>query len=315
MSLRMRIFAVALLIGAASLTGAEESAKEKRPPIYQTDGKGMARVKEALALAQKENRRVLLMVGGNWCGWCHKLHDVFTKEPAIRALIGAEYDLVTIDSQADRAVIEKWKIEPKGYPYLVVLDATGAKLTEQETGSLEIGSRHDPKKVQAFLERWKAAPLAAGEVFAAALKQAREQQKNVFLRVGTPWCRWCVRMDRFLAQPSVAKLLAQDYVVVKIDSQRMTGARAVIDEVRRPGEGGGIPWFAFLDSEGRILVTSTRPGTGNVGFPVDRKTEIPHFVDMLKQTRSKISDADIAKVVEALIAAGPQPRAEVQEQP
>ena len=306
------MIASVLLACAASSGGAEAPAKPKRQPIYQTDGEGMARVEQALVRAEKENRRVLLMVGGNWCGWCYKLHDVFQEERAIRTLLGVEYELVMIDSQADKAVLEKWKIKPKGYPYLAVLDAAGTKLTEQETGSLEIGSKHDPKKVQAFLAKWKAAPLEAGQMFAAALKQAQTEHKNVFIRVGAPWCGWCVRMDKFLAQPPVAKILAKDYVVVKIDQQRMTNAKAVIDKIRKPSEGGGIPWFAFLDAQGNILITSTKPGGGNVGFPVDRKTEIPHFIEMLKQTRSKISDADITLLVEALIEAGPPPRAEAQ---
>ncbi|MBI4627023.1 MAG: hypothetical protein HY736_27845 [Verrucomicrobia bacterium] len=33
--------------------------------------------------------------------------------------------------------------------------ATGKQLTTQETGALEDGDRHSPKKVLAFLDRWK----------------------------------------------------------------------------------------------------------------------------------------------------------------
>ena len=45
-----------------------------------------------------------------------------------------------------------------------------------------------------------------------------------------------------------------------------------------------------------------------VSFPVDQKTEIPHFVEMLKKTRLKISDEDIAYLREGLIKADPRPR-------
>ncbi len=295
-----------LLVCNALSHGAATPAKPKRKPIYQTDGKGLQRAEAALVRARAGNKHVLLKIGGNWCGWCYKLHDVFHKDAAIKNLIRAEYELVMIESQADKAVIEKWKIKAKGYPYLAVLDAAGRKLTEQETGSLEIGSKHDPAKVKAFLEKCKATPLEAGQVFATALEQARKEKKNVFIRIGAPWCAWCVRMDKFLAQPPVAKILAKDYVVVKIDQQRMTSAKAVIDKIRKPGEGGGIPWFAFLDAQGHILVTSTKPGAGNVGFPVDREKEIPHFVEMLKKTRSKISDEEIDLIVTALVKADPR---------
>ena len=235
-----------VLILAAGVAGGGEGSKAERKPIYQVDGKGMERVEAALVRAGRDNKRVLLKIGGNWCGWCYKLHDVLNQEKAVASLLRAEYELVMIDSQADKAVIEKWGIRPKGYPYLAVLDA--------------------------------------------------------------PWCGWCVRMDKFLARPEIAKILEKDYVVAKIDLTRMTGAEAVVAKIRKPGEGGGIPWFAFVDESGEILITSTKPGGGNIGFPVDPEKEIPHFVAMLKQTRAKISEADIEYLRAALIKADPRPR-------
>ena len=74
------------------------------------------------------------------------------------------------------------------------------------------------------------------------------------------------------------------------------------------GQNGGIPWFAFLDAKGNVLVTSTKPDGGNVGFAVDPETEIPHFVEMLKKTRSKISDEEIKQIAEALAKADPRAR-------
>ena len=93
-----------LLVCAAGVVGGEEAAKAKRKPIYQVDGKGMERVEAALVRAGRDNKRVLLKIGGNWCGWCYKLHDVFQEEKAVASLLRAEYELVMIDSQADKAV-------------------------------------------------------------------------------------------------------------------------------------------------------------------------------------------------------------------
>ena len=45
-------------------------------------------------------RRVLVMFGGDWCGWCHKLHDLFAYDPAIRELLHEEYVLVMVDTKA-----------------------------------------------------------------------------------------------------------------------------------------------------------------------------------------------------------------------
>jgi hypothetical protein len=198
-----------------------------------------------------------------------------------------------VDNRADKPVLEKWQITPNAYPYLAVLDPSGKKVIEQETGSLEIGDKHDPNKVRTFLEKWKPAPLDANDVFASALTRAKKEDKRVFIRVGAPWCGWCRRLDAFLARPQVETILKKDYVVVKIDQDRMKGAKEVIQRIRKPTEGAGIPWYAFLDKDGRILITSTKPGAGNIGFPADPNTEIPYFLHMFKETRSKITDADI----------------------
>ena len=80
---------------------------------------------------------------------------------------------------------------------------------------------------------------------------------------------------------------------MKIDQDRMKGAREVIQRIRKPTEGAGIPWFAFLDKDGSILITSTRPGGRNIGYPAEPEFGIPHFVHMLKTTRSKTTDAEI----------------------
>ena len=283
----------ALLALWVAAFAAGEQAKPKREPIYAEDGKGMERIEQALVAAKRENRRVLLKIGGNWCPWCYKLHDLFHTDKAIQRILSEEYELVLIDNRVDKPVFEKWRIKPNGYPYLAVLDLAGKKVTEQETGSLEIGDKHDPNKVKTFLEKWKPVPLDANDVFAAALAQAKKEDKRVFIRVGAPWCGWCRRLDAFLAKPQIETILKKDYVFIKIDQDRMKGAKAVIQRIRKPVEGAGIPWYAFLDKDGRILITSTKPGAGNIGFPSDPNTEIPYFIHMLKTTRSKITDADI----------------------
>lgn len=290
---------VILILGVWA-AGAGEQAKPKREPIYKEDGKGMERVEQALAEAGRENKRVLLKIGGNWCPWCYKLHDLLHSDKAIQKILSEEYELVMVDNRADKPIIEKWKIEPNGYPYLAVLDPAGRKVIEQETGSLEVGDKHDPNKVKTFLEKWKPAPLDANDVFTSTLAQAKKEDKRVFIRVGAPWCGWCRRLDAFLARPQIAAILKKDYVLVKIDQQRMKGATQVIQRIRKPTEGPGIPWFAFLDKDGRTLITSTKPGAGNIGFPSDPNTEIPYFVHMLKETRSKITDAEIELIAAEL---------------
>ncbi|MCI0588217.1 MAG: hypothetical protein L0323_15415 [Planctomycetes bacterium] len=66
----------------------------------------------------------------------------------------------------------------------------------------------------------------------------------------------------------------------------------------RPGEGGGIPWFAFLDSKGAVAATSDGP-KGNVGCPVESE-EIDHFLSMLKGGGSRLTPEQVATVEKGL---------------
>src|SRR5262245_41667101 len=85
---RACLFMVAVLLGAipARPARSQEALKEeelarptKREPIYDEQADAKAQIGAALTKAKRHNTRVLIMFGGNWCGWCYKLHDVFTK--------------------------------------------------------------------------------------------------------------------------------------------------------------------------------------------------------------------------------------------
>lgn len=290
--------ATGLLIALAGPAAAQDAdapaaAKAEAPKadIYDEKADAEKLVADALAVAKRENKRVLLMFGGNWCGWCHKLHAVFKADAEIARTLSHEYVLVMIDTAAPKAeqVIARYEpgIRSGGVPYLTVLDADGKLVANQATGPLEEGDHHDPTKVLAFLEEQKAPPVDAQKAFDDALAEARSEGKKVFLHFGAPWCGWCHRLEAFLAREDMRDLLGAEFVDLKIDIDRTAEGKAILERYRG-GEGGGIPWFAFLDGEGKALATSDGPG-GNVGFPYAPE-EIAHFLDMLKKTTSLTPD-------------------------
>jgi thioredoxin-related protein len=113
-------------------------------------------IAEAIALAQKENKRIILDVGGEWCGWCKKLDKFFEENVEASAILKAKYLLVKVNfspENKNEAVLSRY---PKinGYPHLFVLDKNGKLLHSQDTGELETGDHHDPAKVIPFLKEW-----------------------------------------------------------------------------------------------------------------------------------------------------------------
>lgn len=93
--------------------------------------------------------------------------------------------------------------------------------------------------------------------------------------------------------------MARDYVDLKVDTDRHLHGEAVAKRLR--GErSGGIPWSVITDAEGAELVTSDGPG-GNIGCPVSAE-ERAHFIDMVRRTRVRITDDELA-VLESELAA------------
>jgi len=159
MRLSVLAFVIASLGGLVALRAAEP-ANKKRDPIYNEQADAKAQIAEALARAKRDGKRILIMWGGNWCKWCYRLHDVFEQDKPVREALGRSYELVLIDFNANPGLGAGYQIE-RSFPYLTVLDADGKVLKNQSTGEFEVGDKHDPAKVLAFLNQWKPAGPAS----------------------------------------------------------------------------------------------------------------------------------------------------------
>ena len=101
-----------------------------------------------------------------------------------------------------------------------------------------------------------------------------------------------------MARAEVAPLLAKDFVLCKIDTDRMTGGQDMLNGTK--GKGGGIPWFCVMDVDGSSLGDSNGP-QGNIGCP-NTDEEIAVFIDLLKKVKVRLTDDDIAALQKALVA-------------
>lgn len=287
-------------------------AQDAKPKlIYDEQADAREQIAEALEHAKKENRRVLIQWGANWCGWCHLLHDTFKKDKDVRRKLLYEYDLVLIDvrkfdKNIDYAMTLGADLKANGLPYLTVLNADGKPIANQETGSLEakIDGKpgHDPKAVASFLTEHQAPYLDAESILATGLKTAKEQDKRVFLHFGAPWCGWCHRLEDWMANEKVAAILDKHFVDVKIDVDRTLRGNEMKDRMTK-GESAGIPWYAFLDAEGKIVVDSTLPEKGNIGYPYTNE-EIATFMKVIQEAARTLSDEDIKRLVKSLRSRG-----------
>jgi thioredoxin-related protein len=301
------------VVGPPGVTSPEQEApaqKQPRKNIYDESADAKEQIAAALARAKKENRRVLIQWGANWCGWCHLLHDCFEKNGDVRRKLLYEYEVVLVDigrwdKNLDLAERYGAGFRENGVPYLTILDSEGKALANQETGSLEkaIDGKpgHDPEAVLSFLTKHQAEYLPAKSILSSALAKAKEKGKRLFLHFGAPWCGWCHRLEAWTARADVAEILGKDFIDVKIDIDRTIGGNEVMARFRKDPKSGGIPWFVFIDAEGKAIGTSDGPD-GNLGCPYTDE-EIAAFGELLERAAVTISAAEIDQLRNSLVKA------------
>lgn len=285
----------------------------ERPQIYDEKADAKVQIATALRHAKRDNKRVLIQWGGNWCPWCIRRHELFAADKQIARTLKTEYELVLVDTGQPKAknvdVAETYQAELKkhGFPYLTVLDADGKLIANQETASLEVKDDkgeskgvkegHDPAKVLKFLLDHKSPAVAAMPLLDKALAEAKAADKRVFLRFGADWCIWCHRLEDWTDQPKVAQLLGKDFVGVVVDIERFPGGQELFRKYAASVE-HGLPWYGIIDADGKLIASSDAPEpVGTIGFPMtDAKLTL--FAEMIKKGAKSLNTEEI----EALLA-------------
>ncbi|MGD0590961.1 MAG: thioredoxin family protein [Bacteroidota bacterium] len=118
-------------------------------------------IQDAIVLAKKSNKRILLDIGGEWCIWCHRLDSLFIQNKDLENYLNKHYVVVKINvskENENQGVLSKY---PKvaGYPHIFILNKNGQLIHSQDTGELEYPKDypykgHDKTKVFAFLKKW-----------------------------------------------------------------------------------------------------------------------------------------------------------------
>lgn len=138
-------------------------SQESKVNIYNPSADAKSQITEAVNKAVTENKNVLIQVGGNWCPWCVKLHNLYFSEPKIDSILKSGYILVMVNYSKENKNLnvlnELGNPQRFGFPVLVVLDQKGFRLHTQDTGFLESGTGYNIDKVIEFLNGWTVSAL------------------------------------------------------------------------------------------------------------------------------------------------------------
>lgn len=139
-----------------ALVPALQAAAPKKPAGYDPKRDPAADLQRAMGEAQSGGKRILLEVGGEWCGWCHLLNRLFTEDAEISKQLHDHFVVLKVNwspENKNEAFLSRYPAI-ESYPHAYVLDAQGKLLHADDLTQLEGKKGYDREKVLAFLKRW-----------------------------------------------------------------------------------------------------------------------------------------------------------------
>ena len=158
-------FLFLLLLAMAAMTAPESARAEQtaaahpeaRP--FEESADATAQVDAALARAQLNEKRVILVMGANWCHDSRGLAGWFA-QPRFAAMLEAKYELVYVDvGHRDRniEIARRFGIEAiKGTPTVLVLSSSGDLLNRQSAPKWRDAASREQDDIFAYFDQFAA---------------------------------------------------------------------------------------------------------------------------------------------------------------
>ena len=114
---------------------------------------------QAVQKAKKHNKKILLVVGGDWCRWCGTLDNFLDDHSEVASSFYGSFEVVKVyyGKGVNKATVAFLKQLPplKGTPHFYILDAKMKLLKSIDTSYLERGYGYNRKKVIHFIDQNK----------------------------------------------------------------------------------------------------------------------------------------------------------------
>lgn len=153
----------------------------------------------------------------------------------------------------------------------------------------------------------------SAELLTKAKAQAAQEHKNVMVIFHASWCGWCKRLDSFLADKEMSKVMEDNFVIVHLDVME-NGDKVALENAggmdlmkQWDGEKAGLPFTVILDASGKKLIDSNEKGKegGNIGYPA-APNEIAHFMKMLVESAPRLTKPQYASIKKWLTEHAPK---------
>jgi thiol:disulfide interchange protein len=106
--------------------------------------------------AKRSNKNIFVVVGGEWCSWCHTMERFFREHSDLEALLDKDYVTMKVSMSQEnpnRAFLSRFP-RIHGYPHIFILNPDGELVRSQPTNELEDGRSYNVVRFKKFLEQY-----------------------------------------------------------------------------------------------------------------------------------------------------------------
>lgn len=142
-----RFSIVVVLIGGVILMSPVISSADDEKVTYVAESYDPERdafddLDSAMAMAAKEEKRILLVVGGNWCPWCRAMSAFLKQNETVKSVLSGSYvvmKVVVSDEKSNTAFLNPYPAIDT-YPHLYILSPSGELVHSQSGETLQKAS-------------------------------------------------------------------------------------------------------------------------------------------------------------------------------
>lgn len=144
-----------ILAGLIFLIPFTSIASQGLPDRYDPGRDPQQDLEKAISVAN--NKKILLIIGGDWCNWCLILDNFLKENPDLHNDLNNNFVIVKVHYSQEKDNSEFLKKFPEitVYPHFIILRNDGSYIGEQKTELLESGESYSKKSFEEFINYWR----------------------------------------------------------------------------------------------------------------------------------------------------------------
>jgi thioredoxin-related protein len=151
------------MIAFLLITGTIFSQDLSKFHLYNPEENAEEGISKAVKQAKAAGKHVFIQVGGNWCIWCARFHDMMTTNHTIDSTVASDYIVYHLNyskENKNEKLLAKYGYPQRfGFPVFLILDGNGKLIHIQNSAYLEQGKGYDATKAAEFFHDWSPSAL------------------------------------------------------------------------------------------------------------------------------------------------------------